>query len=225
MCEVLLRLTDPNGRELLPMAFMPTAERYNLMAEVDLWVVGHLLGQMQQANETPSRLFAINLSEQSLTCRDFLPRLLELLQANPSAASLLCFEIAESSALTHYSQLTELTEQLRTFGVRIAFDDFGQGFNTFGYLSRLQIDYIKLDATLTRSLQNDPLARETVRAIVSMARLLEIRTVAKYVEDAETEQLLDTLGVDYVQGYHIDRPQPLGGKSITLVEHKVDAHS
>ncbi len=210
MCEVLLRLSDNHGRELLPMAFIPTVERYGLMPEVDLWVLERMLYELNRMEHwSQGTLVALNLAGQSLAALDFLPRLRNLLVRYPRESARLCFEINESCALTYSSQLQVLCDALHNLGARVAFDDFGHGLQSFDLLQRMGIDFVKLDPSLTRHLLDTPMHQARVHMVVELCHQLDICCVAKYVEDPASEGLLTELGVDYVQGYLVDRPQPL----------------
>jgi len=133
----------------------------------------------------------------------------EQLQAHQIAPGEICFEITETAAVNNLSLTTRLVQELRGLGFRFALDDFGSGMSSFGYLKHLPVDYLKIDGTFIRNLRNDRVDAAMVEAIAKVAGVMGIRTVAEYVEDAETADLLAEMGVDYAQGYGMHVPEPL----------------
>lgn len=210
--EILLRMVDESGRIVPPMAFIPAAERYNLMGEVDRWVIRTTLSQLQGVCKhfcAAGSSVAINLSAQSLCDEGFLPFVLDQLAETDVPASNLCFEITETAAIANLSRAQEVIKALKARGCRFSLDDFGSGLSSFGYLKNLRVDYLKIDGTFVRDILEDPMDRAMVEAINQIGHVMRIETIAEYVEKAETLTLLRRIGVDYAQGYAVAAPRPL----------------
>ena len=213
--EALLRLIAEDGRVIAPGQFFPAAERYGLMPAIDRWVITCLLlGKPDKglgaalANRNFARC-AINLSGASLNDDNFLGFLEDALRRTPIAGTALCFEITETVAVASLGRAREVMQALKRFGCRFALDDFGSGMSSFGYLKNLPVDYLKIDGSLVRSIANDATDFAMVDAINRVGQVLGLQTVAEFVEDEETLDLLRTMGVNYAQGYGIHRPEPL----------------
>jgi diguanylate cyclase (GGDEF)-like protein/PAS domain S-box-containing protein len=206
--EVLLRLREPDGELLLPAAFVPTAERFGVIAEIDRWVV-------RKAIETLAReargdiAYAINLS--GISVGD--PELLGLIEQQIAAHSVdprrLIFEFTETAAIRDLGASREFTHALARIGCASALDDFGSGFGSFSYLKHLPVEYLKIDGDFVRNLPGSSDDRILVKAIVDVARGLHKQTIAEFVSSNEALELLRTFGVDYAQGFHIGTPKPL----------------
>jgi diguanylate cyclase (GGDEF)-like protein len=209
--EILLRLVDEDGTVVLPGAFLPPAERFGLIQEIDRWVVGEAIrlaaAQRARGHEL-ELLLEINLSGKSVGDPE-LPRLIEreLVAAGVPPSSLI-FEITETAAIANMDEARRFAERLTQLGCRLALDDFGAGFGSFYYLKYLTLDYLKIDGDFVQNLPRSPLDQRMVKAMVEVARGLEMKTIAEFVGDAETVELLRELGIDYAQGYHIGHPVP-----------------
>ncbi|MBI3778927.1 MAG: EAL domain-containing protein [Gammaproteobacteria bacterium] len=210
--EVLIRLRDPNGQLVPPMAFIPAAERYNLMSSIDQWVVRHAL-EMVAARQAMGRgediSLAINLSGQSLGNEEVLASIRRAIAETGVAPASLCFEITETAAITNLAAASRFMRQLRALGCRFSLDDFGSGLSSFGYLNNLQVDYIKIDGHFVKHILSDPLSRSIIDAINRIGHVLGISTVAEFVETEEIAAALQKLGIDYVQGFGVHKPEPL----------------
>ncbi|NEQ97285.1 MAG: EAL domain-containing protein [Cyanothece sp. SIO2G6] len=214
--EILVRMIDHKGGLIPPMAFIPAAERYGLMPEVDQWVVqttfeyyDHLIQQIMttMGSRTTPKLM-INLSGTSLCNERFLTLLVNWFRAKRVPPSLICFEITETAAIANLSQAINFIDILKTFGCQFALDDFGSGMSSFGYLKNLPVDYLKIDGNFIRDILDDPVDCTIVRFISSLSQTLGIKTIAEFVENQQIRDRLQTIGVDYVQGYGIARPIP-----------------
>jgi EAL domain-containing protein (putative c-di-GMP-specific phosphodiesterase class I) len=210
-CEVLLRLQDTDGSIIPPGAFLPAAERFHMASRIDRWVVRHVFDWMCAHRERLDRIdtIAVNLSGQSIGDPSFHRFMQELLRDSPVEVHKLCLEITETAAITNLKDAGAFIEEMRQRGVRMALDDFGSGASSFGYLKALPVDYLKIDGQFIRDLVDDPLDEATVRCFCEVARLLQIQTIAEFVENAATLDKLCRLGVDYAQGYLLHKPQPL----------------
>jgi EAL domain-containing protein (putative c-di-GMP-specific phosphodiesterase class I) len=194
------------------MAFIPAAERYNLMADIDRVVIDKTLGSMQNANNRVALehcSVSINLSAQSLCDDDLLDFILERITGSKVSPDQLCFEITETSAIVNLSRAMQFIIALKQHGCRFSLDDFGSGLSSFGYLKNLPVDYLKIDGCFVRDIADDPMDRALVESINQIGHVLGIKTIAEYVENDQILQILKEIGVDYGQGYGISKPQPL----------------
>jgi EAL domain-containing protein (putative c-di-GMP-specific phosphodiesterase class I) len=207
--ELLLRMRDPMGNEVLPMAFLPAAERYNLIADIDAWVVAHAMRLLRDCRAVPAGQFLINLSGQSLCVPRFVEFLVAELEASELDCGCFCFEVTEASAISNLRSLGEVFERLRGMGCRFALDDFGSGLSAFSYLKSLRVDYIKIDGGLVRNMVSDEVDAAMVRAINEIAHVLGVETIAEFVETPPIFEALRRLGVDFGQGHWIATPRPV----------------
>lgn len=210
--EVLLRLRDEQGDLVPPIAFIPAAERYNLMPLIDRWVVSATLGALAarqaQPDAAPLGMCAINLSGASIGDEQFLSFLRDSLRHSPVPTHTLCFEITETSAIANLATAAHVISELRALGCHFALDDFGAGMSSFAYLKHLPVDYLKIDGSFVKDMVRDPIDRAMVEMIQRIANIMNKHTIAEYVEDTDTLELLRSTGVNYAQGYGIARPQP-----------------
>ena len=210
--ELLLRMVDEDGSEILPMAFIPAAERYSIMPSLDTWVIEETLSVCKRYLELRGDLrclFAINLSGASLKDPTFRRMLLAHLEANPALGPHLCFEITETAAIGNLAVVNGFIDAMRGFGCSFALDDFGSGLSSFTYLKNLKVDYLKIDGAFVRDIASNPVDRSMVEAIHRIGHQMGLKTVAEYVENDQTLALLRQIGVDYVQGSCVHRPEPL----------------
>jgi Amt family ammonium transporter len=193
---------------ILPGAFIPAAERYDLMPAIDCWVVEHLI-ECVVHNRCPlasgQRLF-VNLSGQTLCHEETLQMLLELLRRHELADGLFCFEVTETAAIANLSSATRFMQTLKHLGCEFALDDFGSGLSSFGYLKHLPVEYLKIDGGFVKEMSRDRIDESIVDAINRIGHIMGLETVAECVEDPAILQHLVDMGVDYVQGYAIARP-------------------
>jgi diguanylate cyclase (GGDEF)-like protein len=211
--EFLLRLRGDNEEIIPPGAFIPAAERYNLMRDIDTWVVDRafeLIAHEQTLQPTSRpRVYAINLSGQSLDDDEMAQLVRTRIQqfgVNPRSV---CFEITETSAIANLSRATALMKDLRELGCRFALDDFGTGLSSFAYLKKLPVDYLKIDGEFVRDLLKDPVDRAMVETINNIGHVLRLKTIAESVESEATLEAVRRIGVDYAQGFEIAKPAPI----------------
>jgi PAS domain S-box-containing protein/diguanylate cyclase (GGDEF)-like protein len=205
--ELLLRMIGEDGAIVPPGAFIEVAERFGLIGDIDRWVITRAIRLLA---ERPDVRLEVNVSGCSLSDAE-LPSFVEReLIGSGVDPSRLVFEITETSAIADMEQAREFAERLTRLGCRFALDDFGAGFSSFHYLKYLPLDYLKIDGDFVRGLASSPTDRLVVKAMVDIARGMGMKTIAEFVEDAETVTLLRELGVDYSQGYHHGRPVPVG---------------
>jgi diguanylate cyclase (GGDEF)-like protein/PAS domain S-box-containing protein len=209
--EVLLRVPDAKGRIASPGAFLPAAERYQMAARVDRWVVQAVFSWMRANPEVMQDIgtLAVNLSGQSIGDRSFHRTIIDALASPGFDPARLCFEITETAAITNLADATEFMSQLRALGVRISLDDFGAGASYFGYLKSVAADYLKIDGQFVQNIVHDRIDQAAVRCFCDIARSVGMQTIAECVESEAAADLLRALGVNFLQGFHFHRPEPL----------------
>ena len=210
--ETLIRLWDPRRQRLvLPGQFIAPAERFHLIGALDRWMVREvvrLLGSMPDAHERIEQV-AINLSAVSVREPGLAAYVADTLREFGVPGRLLCFEITETEAIVNLQSAGEFMHALHRLGCRFALDDFGSGFASFTYLRQLPFDVIKIDGMFVRDMDTDPVHGGMVRSMAEMARLLQKPVVAEFVETDAVAGQLAAMGVDWAQGYHYHRPEPL----------------
>jgi diguanylate cyclase (GGDEF)-like protein len=208
--ELLVRMIDAHGDLIPPNSFLPIAERFGLIREIDLWVVTRairMLGEHRERGRRP--IVEINLSAHSLEDAQLALHIGRELRAAGVAATQLIFEVTETTAIGNIAAARTFAERLGELGCRFALDDFGAGFGSFYYLKHLPFDFIKIDGEFIRNCTADPTDRLVIGAVVELARGMGKRTIAEFVGDEATLTILSELGIDYVQGFHLGQPAPL----------------
>ena len=217
--EILLRMIEEDGQLVPPGAFIPAAERYGLMVELDRYVIRETLNWLE--THSVDGFVSINLSAQSITDPLFLNDLATLIKARGSQAENLLFEVTETSTITNLQKAQHFIEQLSNLGCRFALDDFGSGMSSFGYLKHLPVDFLKIDGEFVRDIMRDPIDLSMVKTINEVAHIMGMQTIAEYVENEATRKILQNLGVDYGQGYGIARPIPLSDFSHRIEQQRL----
>lgn len=209
--EVLVRLRDSDGELHMPGAFLPAAERYNLGVAIDRWVVNRLLQEWHAHPQHIDALDAchINLSGRSLANTEFMEEFGNLLGQGPCPCDRVCLEVTESAAIANLADAQRYLEALRRQGCSVALDDFGRGLSSLEYLKWLPVDVLKIDGTFVRDVVEDQLDYEMVRTVAHIGHIMKLTTIAEFVESDEVRAVIRELGVDYVQGYGIEKPRPL----------------
>jgi EAL domain-containing protein (putative c-di-GMP-specific phosphodiesterase class I) len=209
--EVLLRWTDDEGRQMSAASFIPAAERYNLMATVDSWVMREALRffgkRIRRGGEVD--FVALNLSSNTVSDEGFGERVREVLAETRFPARRLLFEITETSAVENLGQAVALIERLRALGCRFALDDFGSGLSSFSLLRSLPLDLLKIDGTFVRNMARDPVDRAVVESTTRVAHAMGVATIAEWVDSPDLLPGLRELGIDYAQGFAVAGPVPL----------------
>ena len=229
--EILIRMTDENGAIVPPGMFIPAAERYNLMPRIDRWVIRHLFSYLSeqnnqsslniaQSNAAPQSIYTINLSGASFNDDKFLHFLQEQLVHYQILPQMLCFEVTETFAITNLNQAIAFINALKKLGCSFALDDFGSGMSSLTYLKNLPVDYVKIDGYFVKNILEDPVNAAMIEAINKLTHVLGLETIAEFVENERILDKLQELDIDYVQGYGIAKPTPLGGKLINLTAAK-----
>ena len=201
--EVLLRTKSDTGQLLGPINLIASAEQLGVMPTVDRWIIEQTFSLIQQTGARVGINLNINLSGQSLGEASFAKWLLKRIDEGHFWPGQLCFEITETSVVRNLENAITLLDGLRDRGCRIALDDFGSGLASFAYLMKFRADYIKIDGSIITNIAEDPMQRACVKAIVGLGRAVRSETVAEYVSDQQTLDILDEIGVDMVQGYAI----------------------
>ncbi|MBJ7309616.1 EAL domain-containing protein [Rugamonas sp. CCM 8940] len=220
--EVLIRIQNPKGELVLPGAFIPAAERYDMMTAIDRWVIRavcHHIHTVRDSLNTEQAFIAshqslpaqysINLSGTSLSDEGLHDYILEQFGRYTVAPEQVCFEITETAVIANLPKAQSFMERLKLLGCRFSLDDFGSGLSSFAYLKALPVDFLKIDGIFIRDIANNAINRALVKAINEVGHVMGIRTVAEYVEDGPTLAMVRELGLDYAQGYAVGSLRPL----------------
>ncbi|WP_299082219.1 EAL domain-containing protein [uncultured Paraglaciecola sp.] len=209
--EVLVRMLGEHNEIISPAAFLPAAERFGLAHLVDRWVIekvcDHLMKHSQASNQFDA--YHINISGRSFDHDDFTDFTLRTIKRYKIPAHKLCFEITETAAINNLAVVQTFMTQLREIGCTFALDDFGAGFSSFAYLKQLSVEYLKIDGAFVKNMASDDTDRAMVRAITDIGHTLGKIMVAEFVEDQQTVEWLQKMGIELAQGYHLHRPQRL----------------
>ena len=209
--EMLLRMVGPDGELIAPMAFIPAAERYGLMARVDRWVIARVCRELAQLRATavPLPTCMVNLSGTSVCDPHLVDYIAGCLRQAGLSGTHLGFELTETAAVANLTEASQLMRRLRAMGCPIALDDFGSGMSSFSYLRALPIDFLKIDGAFIRDLNTDAIDFAMVETIHRIGGIMGVHTVAESVENESVLAALALIGVDFAQGFHIGRPLPL----------------
>ena len=214
-CELLIRMLDEKGELVPPMAFIPAAERYNLMPDIDRWVITTAFGMLAQQLESPDaegigENIAINISGASIGEDGFLDFVRAQFLQFRIPYSQICFEITETTAITSLSKAMDFMTSLQAHGCRFALDDFGVGVSSFTYLKNLPVDFLKIDGSFVTDMLQNPVNYAMVEAIHRIGHIMGKKTIAESVESLAILDALRTIGVDYAQGFAIAKPAIFG---------------
>ncbi len=204
-------LVDESGKIIAPGAFLPAAERYDLMDKLDAWVVENAFGLIaaNPAFIEQVNFISINLSGQSVANADYMSMVIAQIRDANIDASKICFEITETAAISNLSAANTFISTLKDLGCRFALDDFGSGLSSFGYLKNLPVDYLKIDGMFVKDMVDDPIDHAMVKSINEIGHVMGMKTIAEFVENDIIKGMLKEIGVNYVQGYGVGKPQPL----------------
>jgi EAL domain-containing protein (putative c-di-GMP-specific phosphodiesterase class I) len=219
--EVLIRMIDTDGTIIMPGEFISVAERTGLIHQINRYVLQASIEKLASLKGLETKInLSINLSGRVMDDPQLLQQLTHLLSSHNVDPQRLVFELTETAALADVNAAERLMTELQSLGCRFALDDFGVGFSSFYYLRELPLDIVKIDGSFIKQLPNNPKDQVFVKALTEMAHALGKETVAEFVEDETTLNLLADLGVVYAQGYHIGRPSP----NIPVDEPHNDTH-
>ena len=198
------KLVNADGSITLPQSFIPPAERYDLMPQVDRWVIEYAFSNIDKNTN-----YSINLSGLS-TCDPTLADFIESLsQIHVIDARRITFEITETAAIQNIAKCLGLIGRLKALGFKFSLDDFGSGLSSFTYLKNLTIDYLKIDGSFVKEIAHDSASYAMVKSINEVGHAMGLETIAEFVENQSILNKLQEIGVDYVQGYHIHKPEQL----------------
>lgn len=211
MYELLLGLQNSSGQEISPQGYIEAAEQFRRSSRVDLWVVDEALGWMERNPETVEGIhtFNVNLSGASLSDDAFLLGLESRLKKHSGLNDKLCFEVTETSAVSNLHYAADFMNEMKRLRCRFALDDFGTGLSSYAYLQKLPVDYVKVDGVFVKDMASNLTNYALVRSITELCHFLDIKTIAEFVEDMETLELLREIQVDYGQGFCIAKPRRL----------------
>jgi diguanylate cyclase (GGDEF)-like protein/PAS domain S-box-containing protein len=209
--EILIRMLGDDGQIIAPGAFLPAAERYHLSKKIDQWVIHNTFVWIKENPDKyqENTVFSINLSGQNLGDK----LLLEFIYNEFSITCInfknICFEITETAAILNLSTASDFILSLKNAGCKFAIDDFGSGLSSFDYLKRLPVDYLKIDGIFVKDIIEDPVDLALVKSINEIGHVMGKQTIAEFVENQQILDELKKIGVDFAQGYHLDKPKPL----------------
>ena len=209
--ELLLRMKDSSSRIIAPGAFLPAAERYDIIDQLDHWVIKNSFKCLSESADFVDSInfVSINLSGKSLSSESLLDTIVNCLEESKVPASKVCFEITETAAIANFNHALKFIGLLKREGFLFALDDFGTGLSSFGYLKRIPVDFLKIDGIFIKEVKDNPVDYEFVKSINGIGHVMGMKTIAEFVENDEILQALIEIGVDYAQGYATGKPVPL----------------
>ena len=219
--EVLIRMRDfTNKKFISPGEFIPSAERYGLNTKIDRWVITQLLktAPAYSAIFDDNRSYWVNLSGTSFSDKEFIGFLESIIQKELLPKGSLNFEITETAIIKNINEAAENIQRLQRLGCKFSLDDFGSGLSSFSYLKLLPVDFLKIDGLFIRNILNDRVDRMFVKSIIDIAKAMNIKTVAEYIEDEDILREVTALGVDYGQGYLLGKPKEFLPQTSSLIQ-------
>ena len=208
--EVLVRMRLRDGQIGNPGEFLPAAEQYNLITEVDRWIVNRAIALVNEHVLFQDHLdtLSVNLSGRSIGDASFREHVYKLLAGHAQLAPKICFEVTETAVINKLKEGQRFIHQMRELGCRFALDDFGAGLSSFAYLKELDVDYLKIDGAFVRDIDKNPVHKAMVRSINEVGHVMNKKTIAEFVESEQIRQELLEIGVDYIQGFAVAKPTP-----------------
>lgn len=206
--EMFVRMLDEDMQIVSPGVFIPAAERFDLMPEIDEWILRNTLLWLEQFQHEDF-ICAINLSGTSMSDENFMQAAIRKFEQYAVDPKKICFEITETAAIANIDEAREFILGLKSLGCKFSLDDFGSGLSSFGYLKSLPVDYLKIDGMFVKDITNDAIDKAMVESINSVGHVLKLKTIAEFVEDEASLEELRNINVDYAQGYHINKPTPI----------------
>jgi len=219
--EVLLRMDLDDGQRILPGGFIPAAERFGLINHVDRWTVSRSMHALVKLHQENSNIrFAINLSGRAFEDKELLPMIQGILDNTGLEPTSLTFEITETAAIANISEAKIFIAKLKDMGCQFALDDFGTGFSSFAYLKNLPVDKLKIDGSFVQSLDTSKVDRAMVQSMNQVAHALGKQTIAEFVQNEKTLNILRDYGVDFAQGHYLGKPSPTIDINQTFIVNK-----
>lgn len=209
--EILVRMLDSKGKIIPPNAFLPAVERFDRAYKLDRWVIENTFKTIHEYSIDAKKIhkWSINLSGQSMAEKGLKNFIKDMAQQYAIDPTIICFEITETAAIANLTTAIEMIDYLKQDGFLFALDDFGSGLSSFAYLKSLPVDFLKIDGIFVKDMHKDKVNYAMVKAIQDMGQVLDKQTIAEYVENETVKTLLAELGVNYGQGFHLGKPQPL----------------
>ncbi|NOQ89831.1 MAG: EAL domain-containing protein [Gammaproteobacteria bacterium] len=208
--EVLLRLHDDEGTLISLENYVPAAERFNLMKDVDVWVITKALEQLsnyyKKNPDNDIQLF-INVSANSLSDHGFTDFVIQQIRENNISPNSVCLEVSEKNAIKNIDQTINIISELRKHNVKFSLDNFGSSMSSFSYLKNINVNYLKIDGNIVKNMSHSTADKAMIAAINQIGKVMNIETIANHVEDAFTLNQLREMGIDYAQGFHLDKPR------------------
>lgn len=207
--EILLRMQNDEGEIISPMSFIPTAERYNLMSSLDKWVIGKVLSALSDYKRRgigPDIMLSVNISGQSISNDQFVDYVTKAIEGTDFYPQSLCFELTETVAIANMTVAIGFIQRLRKLGCKFALDDFGSGLSSFTYLKNMPVDYLKIDGSFIKDICHDSIDLAFIESIQRIARMMNLQTIAEFVETSEILQKIREIGITHAQGYEIEYP-------------------
>jgi len=222
--EVLVRMRESDGTLIAPGKFIPAAEQFGLIQRVDQQMVSKAIRHLAELPAAMGNVgFSVNLSGLSVGSQDMYQLIEREVRESGVEPTRITFEITETAACEQLNSAMEFIQKIRRLGCRISLDDFGVGFSSFSYLKHLRADILKIDGSFIRDIHNNNADQLFVKALVDVARGMGMRTIAEFVENEQVFERVRSLGVDYVQGYYLGKPQSELAPSAVDVEPGVRA--
>jgi diguanylate cyclase (GGDEF)-like protein len=217
--EILIRMIAEDNSIVAPCYFMNTVERFDLITRLDRWVVSNTIAWLEAHPEKTAMIdtCSINLSGKSLASKEMHHFLKDALRNTSVPAHKICFEITETAAVNDINQAQRLIKNLRSIGCRFALDDFGSGLSSFAYLQNLAVDAIKIDGLFVKNLASNDFDQVMVKSINELAKNVNMKTIAEFVETKEIADILQRIGIHYAQGYHFHQPEPLDAVQLSKI--------
>ncbi|MDR9500067.1 MAG: EAL domain-containing protein [Hydrogenovibrio sp.] len=225
--EILLRLRGTDGQFVSPGVFLPVAEAYGLMTQIDRWVIDKTLDTLTSNPHwlDMTRKCSINLAGTSLSSEDVVDTIRGAFERTGVPTHKIAFEVTETQQIRSRDKAESVTSELREMGCGVSLDDFGTGLATFDYLKSFQFDTVKIDGAFIKNIEANAEDRQIVRSICDVSKLMGLVTVAEFVETEQIAAVLADLGVDYGQGYGLGRPEPLEDLLTSMIVEPESAYS
>ncbi len=224
--EVLLRMVMEDEEIIHPNAFLPPAERLGVAIDIDYWVIRNALRKISELKSDGRDVYlSINLSGRVFDAPDLIEKIQRYINQYNVETDHIIFEITEQTAVRHIEKAAETINELAALGCRFALDDFGVGFSSFNYLKHLPVDFLKIDGDFITDMVQDPVDQVMVQSMIQIANTLNKKTIAEYVQDAATLEMLKRFGADYVQGYYLGKPaRDISRKNYDTVLERIETN-